>query len=287
MLADAAEAAGATVRFSTRVTDLVRTPEGTVSGVVLRTPDGAFRAAHAPVVVGADGVRSLVARGVQAPVVRRASASSFFIYGYWQGLPTQGYEMSYAPGRSAGLIPTNDGRTTVWVSGPAEDFDRYRHDLPGAVTDVLATAFGSAAVRMAAAQPSGEPVRGWAGLHGFMRRPWGPGWALVGDASHFKDPMSSHGITDALRDAELLADAVVSGTATGDLPSALASYARLRDELSVPLFDVVDELASYRWNPATVASLLRGLSRATRAEVAYLSAPAPSAADRGSLTAAA
>lgn len=272
VLADAAAEAGATVRFSTRVTDLVRTSEGSVTGVVLRTPEGNHLAAHAPLVVGADGARSLVARSVQAPVTRRAPASSFFAYGYWEDLPTQGYEVSYGPGGSAGLIPTNDGRTAVWVSGPAEHFARYRSDLPGALAEVLATIFPSAAVRMAAARPSREPVRGWAGLPGYMRRPWGPGWALVGDASHFKDPMSSHGITDALRDAELLADAVVTGTGEADLPSALASYERLRDELSVPLFDVVGELAAYRWDLSTVASLQRTLSRATRAEVAHLSA---------------
>ena len=84
-------------------------------------------------------------------------------------------------------------------------------------------------------------LRGFAGQVGFTCH--GPGWALVGDAGYFKDPITAHGITDALRDAELLAHAVVRGS--GD---ALADYQAVRDELSLPLFQITDEIASYEWD---------------------------------------
>ena len=68
-----------------------------------------------------------------------------------------------------------------------------------------------------------------------MRRAWGPGWALVGDAGYFKDPITAHGITDALRDAELLARAIVRGT-----DGALAGYQAARDARRSALFEVTD-----------------------------------------------
>jgi menaquinone-9 beta-reductase len=65
-----------------------------------------------------------------------------------------------------------------------------------------------------------------------VRRACGPGWALVGDAGSFKDPLTAHGITDAFRDAELLANSIADGH--------IAEYAAIRDELSLPLFQVTD-----------------------------------------------
>src|SRR6266550_1485225 len=68
-----------------------------------------------------------------------------------------------------------------------------------------------------------EPVRGFGGHVGFIKRGTGPGWALVGDAGYFKDPLTAHGITDALRDAELLARAIMKGTI-----AAFADYEKTR-----------------------------------------------------------
>jgi 2-polyprenyl-6-methoxyphenol hydroxylase-like FAD-dependent oxidoreductase len=72
----------------------------------------------------------------------------------------------------------------------------------------------------------------------------------VGDAGYFKDPISAHGLTDALRDAELLAGAVVSGSADSSPDEALEHYGASRDRLSVPLFDVIDRIASHDWYAA-------------------------------------
>ncbi|MFO1026115.1 MAG: hypothetical protein U1E70_13070 [Acetobacteraceae bacterium] len=78
------------------------------------------------------------------------------------------------------------------------------------------------------------------GRKGFLRQASGPGWALVGDAGYFRDPITAHGITDALRDAELLARAVVTGRPE--------EYATVRNELSLPLFDVTDAIAAFDWS---------------------------------------
>src|SRR5207342_3175926 len=100
-----------------------------------------------------------------------------------------------------------------------------------------------------------EAVRGFAGQHGYIRQGCGPGWALVGDASYFKDPATAHGITDALRDAELLARAILQGTA-----DALTGYETMRNELSRRLFAITDEIASFSWTDDQLQSLHRAFS---------------------------
>ena len=100
-----------------------------------------------------------------------------------------------------------------------------------------------------------------------MRQPFGRGWALVGDAGYFKDPSTAHGITDALRDAELLARAVIAGT-----DAALADYAATRDALSQPLFAATDAMAGLDWNFPEAMALHRDLSRAMKLEQDWLAA---------------
>ncbi|HUC32464.1 MAG TPA: hypothetical protein VMS14_03625, partial [Ilumatobacteraceae bacterium] len=111
-----------------------------------------------------------------------------------------------------------------------------------------------------------ERLRGFEGIRGFMRRPWGPGWALVGDAGYFKDPITVHGITDALRDAELLANAVLDGATS----ASLAGYEAERDRVSHRLFDVTDQIASRTWTIPEVQTLLREMSDAMGDELALL-----------------
>jgi flavin-dependent dehydrogenase len=100
------------------------------------------------------------------------------------------------------------------------------------------------------------------GRLGFLRRAHGPGWALVGDAGYFKDPLTAHGITDALRDAQLLVDAVVDGT--------MARYAAVRDELSRPLFEVADSIAGLNWDLDQIKELHQALNGAMKQEVTHL-----------------
>jgi flavin-dependent dehydrogenase len=108
-------------------------------------------------------------------------------------------------------------------------------------------------------------LRGFAGVPGHFRQSHGAGWALVGDAGYFKDPLTAHGITDALRDAELLARAILDGRA-----GALEAYQHERDALSEPLFHVTEAITSFRWNLDEVKNLHASLSASMRAECEHM-----------------
>ncbi|WP_446723956.1 NAD(P)/FAD-dependent oxidoreductase, partial [Microbacterium sp. CPCC 204701] len=116
-------------------------------------------------------------------------------------------------------------------------------------------------------------MRGWGGLRGYVRRAWGEGWALVGDAGVFRDPISSHGMTDAMRDAEILAGEVLRAW-SGAVPEsvALGRYQALRDRLSFRMFELADRIACYDWGDSEIRRLIRGHSSAMSDEMDYLSA---------------
>ena len=277
MLVDAAGAAGVDVRHEAIVTALLRDNTGRVAGV--RAADRAGRAFDVPamITVGADGIRSTVADGAGSAVVRRGRSCSAMLYRDYADLPATGYEWAYGHRAAAGFIPTNEGRTGVFVGTTPCRLRALRRDgTERAFATLLAAAAPRLAERIAAAAPDSR-VHGWAGATGFMRRAWGPGWALVGDAGYFKDPITTHGMTDALRDAELLADAILEALA-GVVPEAvaLARYEAIRDTLSSELFDVTERVASYAWGLDEVRSLLRQVSSAMNAEVRHAqSLPSP------------
>jgi flavin-dependent dehydrogenase len=182
------------------------------------------------------------------------------------GLADDRYRWFYRPGRTAGVVPTNDGRACVWAGAPTARFDDLRGDLDAGHHRVLAEAAPGLAEEIAGRGTDG-PVRGFPGVPGFVRTASGPGWALVGDAGYFKDPLTAHGITDALRDAELLARAATDGS-----PSAFGAYERTRDGLTLPLLRVAEEIAAYGWDTARIRELLRAESAAMRPEVAAVRA---------------
>ncbi|MGY1809371.1 NAD(P)/FAD-dependent oxidoreductase [Blastococcus sp. SYSU D00669] len=270
ILVDAAAAAGATFRFGTSATGLLRGPDGRVTGVVLRDPDGRVREEHAPLVIGADGRASLVAEQVAAPYRFTGRAATEVVYGYVAGLPQDGYRWLYGPGASVGAIPTNDGLTCVFAGGqPHAVRPLVGARGPAGALRALASAspLGPA---LAAATPVGR-VRHVRGTPGHLRVPYGPGWALVGDAGYWKDPLSTHGMTAALRDAELLARAVLAAPRPGRARTeALAGYASCRDALSLPMLHVVERIAAHDWDLATVRELLMEMSSAMTDEVELL-----------------
>ncbi|MCI0686191.1 MAG: FAD-dependent monooxygenase [Sporichthyaceae bacterium] len=263
ILVDAAVVAGAEVRFGIAVADVERDARGTVTGVVGRTRAGAEFRARARIVVGADGIRSTVADRVGARVERTGAGASATTYGYWPDLGVNGYEWNFRPNAASGVIPTNDGLACVFASAVPR---RIGRGGVGPLLPILAESDPDLAARLAVAPP--PPMRTFTGLGGYVRRSWGPGWALVGDAGYFKDPLSAHGLTDALRDAELLAGAiiaVVAGEATE--PDALAGYQATRDALSGPLFEAIDVIAGHRWADHQIGDLLLRLSAAMADEV--------------------
>jgi len=269
ILVDAAEAAGAEVRFGVTITDIGRDHRGRVAGVVGRDEDGRLFAADANLVIGADGARSTMAELVGARIERAGTGAAASVYGYWSDLDTDGYEWIFRPNATAGIIPTNAGQACVFAGATPARIGVGRFDV---LREILAEASPEAAARVDAASPPAG-VRTFSGRPGFVRRSWGPGWALVGDAGYWKDPISAHGLTDALRDAELLARAVISSdTSERDRTDALADYQATRDRLSAPLFEVTDTIAGYRWTDHEIGALLIQLSSAMADEVDAIAA---------------
>ncbi len=266
ILARAAAAAGAEVRYGVRVADLLR-DDDRVAGVRVRDADGAAYDVRAPIVIGADGIKSTVARLVDAPVYRRGANHLACAYAYYEGLPTAGNEWFFAPGGGAGAIPTNAGRTCLFLCVSRERLDRdVTTNSDDAFVRALATVAPDLIDRVRRARRV-EPFRRFRGANGFMRAPSGPGWALVGDAGYFRDPITAHGITDALRDAELLASAVIDGS-----DDALARYHVTRDDLCTRVFELSDAIAGLDWDIPTIGRYHMELSKEMNREGAYLAA---------------
>ncbi|MEW5727622.1 MAG: NAD(P)/FAD-dependent oxidoreductase [Pseudomonadota bacterium] len=276
LLVDAAREAGVEIRHGHALVDLVRRPDGRVEGVVAYDPAGHRVRVSADLVVGADGLGSTVARLVEAPILRQGRHATSVAFGYWSGLRQDGYHWHSVPGASAGLIPTNDGLTCVFLAVPPSVFARaLRPDPAGLFPTLLGRVAPSLRDQTGNARQVGG-LRLFAGHKGLFRQAHGPGWALVGDAGYFKDPLTAHGITDAFRDAELLAEAAADGS-----DAAFAAYARIRDELSLDLFEVTDEIAAFQWDLAQLKDLHQELNRHMKREAEHMAAfPATGRPDR-------
>ena len=273
ILVDAAEEAGAHFMPETTVTSLLEGTDGRVRGVVAQDARGARRQIEGAFTVGADGIRSVVAHHVGAGVLRQGRNASATLYRYVQGLPVDDYAWVYGDRAAAGLIPTNAGDTCVFVSTTPT---RMRELRRSGREQAFAALLGSAApelVDQVLVSTEQTPMRGWGGLPGWVRQSWGPGWALVGDAGYFKDPITAHGITDGLRDAELLANGILDtlGGQTAEAV-ALSSYQTTRDRLSTQFRAVTEEVAGFDWDAGQARELLRIVSSAMSDEVDHLQA---------------
>jgi flavin-dependent dehydrogenase len=261
LLVGVAEEAGARFGFGLAMTDVARDHTGRVVGVVVRDHLGATWIERANLIVGADGRTSLVARQVEAPTLVAGSHAAAYVYGYWPAADLDGYHWYYGEGLSAGVIPTNDGLACVFTAGPAAVLAaRMRHSRPlDAARDLLAR-LDRPLIGFTSSAPLGR-VRFFRGLPARLRRPYGRGWALVGDAGWWKDPLSTYGITDAFRDAELLTRAVLAGAGSDHaMQIALCRYQAERDRQALPMHPIVDRLASHQWDLDQAQQLLRELS---------------------------
>ena len=274
LLAEAAEAAGAHVLYDASFVDVLRDDQGRVVGAVV---DGPGRRLHvrADLVIGADGRRSTVARRVAAETKTRARNAAGSVYAYFVGLPDEGYRWFYREGIGAGAIPTNEGAHCVFVSAaPAEVRSLIRQEGHlRALHHLAASTSPSLSEELRAGAPVSEPIV-FAGEPGFIKQSSGPGWALVGDAGYFKDPLTAHGITDAFRDADIL-----SRTILADLP--LSVYEATRDAASAELFDLTDRIAGLGWTLSELKAMHLRLNEVMKAEQAMIvgeTAAAPVAA---------
>lgn len=257
ILADTAAAAGAHVVHGLALVDILET-DGRVTGALVAGPDRVPQRVHADLVIGADGIRSRVARLIGAPTEFEGTASTASIYGYWTGVGGDAYRWSYRPGVGVGVIPSNDA-ACIFASFPADRFAaEHGNGLDALFRDGIEAVDSDLAAQLGLSSPVGG-LRAFPGTPGFLRRSHGPGWALVGDAGYFRDPFTAHGITDALRDAELLARAVLRGQ------HALADYQAARDDVARGILDVTERIASFDWTMDEVKDLHRMLSRAMKA----------------------
>lgn len=255
--------AGATVRFGHTLVALTHRSDGRVNGEIVVDADGSPTQIEARLVIGADGAGSIVARLAAAETLREARNTTAILYGYFPGLQLTGYQWWYRPGIGIGAIPTNRGRHCVFA---AISPHRLREGLRRADRDtmlntVLRQADPDLAEQVAASQAA-EPLTVFSGRRGFIRQACGPGWALVGDAGYFKDPITAHGITDAMRDAELLANAATAGS--------VEQYQVTRDALSHSLFETTDAIAGLYWDLDQLKTLHQSLNQAMKQEVQHL-----------------
>lgn len=270
-LVDAAATAGAEICFGLTLSGLTLGSDGRVEGVQLTGSEGQSLSIACGMVIGADGRHSAVARIVDAKFTRTGDAFGGSIYGYFAGLPDKDtYHWYFEDGCSAGAIPTNKGEHCVFAGVSSARFKQtFGKNAAAGFWQVIANASPDLLRNLELCHLS-NPMKGFAGSPSYLRRSHGAGWALVGDAGYFKDPITAHGITDALRDAELLSRAVISGTC-----AALAAYEEERDELSVPLIETTDAIARYDWDLSQVKDLHLALNKAMKREVEYLAGLAP------------
>ena len=175
-------------------------------------------------------------------------------YTYWSGLPVDGFEVTVRPDRGWAAMPTNDGLTLVVVGWPYAEATAYKADVEANYlkTLELAPAFAD---RVRGATREARFVG--AAVPNFFRTPYGPGWALVGDAGYNKDPITAQGISDAFRDAELCAaalDDAFAGRSTFD--TAMASYQHTRDDDVLPIYEFTTQLATLAAPPVEMQHLL-------------------------------
>lgn len=257
ILVDAAAAAGVEVRERFTITELVMDGDR-VTGIRGHEPRGATVTEMARIVIGADGSRSFVARTVQAPEYNVCPAMTCAYYSYWEGLPLERAELYPRPDRMIVVGPTNNEQTLVIVYWPIEAFQTIRADIElhfmRAVDEIPALAKRVRAGRRT------EHFRGTSDLRGFYRRPFGPGWALVGDAGYHKDPITAQGITDAFRDAELLAEAIDAGFSSGmRMEDALARYEEQRNTATMAMYELTNQFAILQPPPMEAQMLMGAL----------------------------
>ena len=257
LLLDAAAEAGAEVREGFAVEELVF-GDGAVTGLRGHGRSGGTVAESARVVIGADGRNSMVAKAVQAERYDDQPAAAVWYYTYWSGLPTDDAEIYIRPDRGWVAAGTHDGLTLVGVGWPIAELEANRKDIEGAYMRSLelVPAF---AERVRAATREARFVG--TSVPNFFRKPYGPGWALVGDAGYTKDPVTAYGIMDAFLCAERLAEALgewFSGSRSFD--DAMAEYQSERDEHAAPGYHLTCDLARLQLPPPDLQRLFRAVS---------------------------
>ena len=254
LLVDAASEAGAEIREEF-VVDEVVVSDGRVTGVRGHGKGGRSVTEQARVVVGADGRHSLVAGAVRPEQYHEKPRLLAGYYSYFSGLPMDGrFENYVRPDRAVAAWPTNDDLTLVIGGWPYAEMEANRGDIEGNFLTMLELA-PPFAERIRAATREARYVG--TAVPNYFRKPYGPGWALVGDAGYNKDFITAQGIQDAFRDAELCV-AALDETFSGQRPFdvAMKEYQSARDQQVLPMYELTTELATLEPPPPELQQLL-------------------------------
>lgn len=236
LLLDAARAAGAEVRLSTKLVALIH--EGArVVGAVVET-DGIREEIRARIVVGADGPHSTTAKLVGAEEYHGYDAPRAIYWAYWPRPAWFQNDPRYKGGAincNFGdeiiiVFPTNHDLLLIGIAFPREQLPEWEGQALKKLQEKLQN--NQYTKPLITEQSPVSKAIGTKKLRFFFRQAAGPGWALVGDAGLFMDPSPGYGITDAFRDAKMLSLAIIEGE-----DNALMSYWRQRDATSIDLFE--------------------------------------------------
>ncbi|MBA8928837.1 flavin-dependent dehydrogenase [Kutzneria viridogrisea] len=248
VLLSAAVAAGVEFRSQATVTGLLLDEHG-VCGVRYRTQSGQVHEERGRLVVGADGMRSAVARFAGAPTVVEDPTLTCVYYSYWSGLPPR-FELFEDTDRFAGTVPTNDELSVVSIYFPQPEFEAVRRDARRIYVDNVARMVPGLRDATVTDDRFGK-LHAVGDQRNFFRQGTGPGWLLLGDAWHHKDSITARGISDAFLQADMFGRQVVPHVADPvALAGALADYEAMRKEkltesyrntLSVARLDIQQE----------------------------------------------
>jgi 2-polyprenyl-6-methoxyphenol hydroxylase-like FAD-dependent oxidoreductase len=274
LLAEAAVEAGAELREGFTVDEIVAS-DGTVTGIRGHAKEGEAVAERGRVVIGADGKHSMVAKTVRPEQYNERPSHLAMYYAYWSGLPSSGFETTIRTEDRRGwaCLPTHDDLTVIPFGWPVEEFQENRKDVEGNffATMDLAPEF---AERVRAAKRESKFI-GSADLPGYVRKPFGPGWALVGDAAYHKNPITAMGINDAFRDAELLTNALDDAFSGGrSYEEGMNDYQQSRDHEALPVYDFTDDFAQLEPPPPEMQQLLGAMRDNQEAKDAFVSVQA-------------
>jgi 2-polyprenyl-6-methoxyphenol hydroxylase-like FAD-dependent oxidoreductase len=254
LLIDAAAESKVEVREGFNVEEIVF-DDGRVAGIRGRDAGGKTVTERARVVVGADGLHSIVAKAVSPEQYNESPALEVGYYSYWSGLPMNGRFEAFdrAPGRAWAAWPTNDDLTLVVQSWPMTELETNRNDIERhfLATFDRAPAF---AERIRAAKR--EDRFYGTSVPNYFRKPFGAGWALVGDAGYLRDFITAQGMSDAFRDAELCATALdqwLSGSR--EFEASMGDYQSARDQQVGPMYDFTLKFAMLQPPPPEMQQL--------------------------------
>lgn len=261
VLRDAAARAGAQLLDNTSFQDVMRDAAGVVTGIQCKQADGTPLTVHARCVIGADGRGSRVARAVGSPSTHEFTREqcSVNVFAYFSGVPMNGVEFYSRPERMGYAWQTNDGLVMSGVILPGREERTEREGLEPLILDELSSMAPDLAARLKAGRRETDWLR--VAIATGARQASGPGWALVGDAGITFDPITAAGITNALRDAEHLSQALHRAFKDdAPLGQTLADYARQRDETAVPWHLFAQQMAELLPPPPELVALLGAMA---------------------------